>query len=628
MDSVIDGIGPDNAHRVLDSILDEELQLTADLPPGIACARRDGYQPLHEIGRGAGHVAWRCFDTRDDLDVVVKTIVPEVEGAGDAAVQMLLAESAILQPLSHPGIVRSIRTGGKGSSSYLAVHFIVGLDLARHCHDLGLGTDARLGLLVGALEALAHLHRNGIVHGDIKPDHYILAEQDQPVLIDFGLASHVSQDREAAGIPSGHIGGTPPYLAPEVRDRRQHTPTPEADVYAFGMTMRAVLDGCAPGRALRRAAKVADRATQELPEARYPDAGAMLTALQSARRRYPRPRTLVGAGLLAAMMAGVLIALVVTPTPPATQAVASGPALYPEPDERPYGDDPFQGDVVHAVRMDPTSGVLAWLTTDDETDELVIQTVAGPSPPRVRGLASAAKSLDISPDGRSIVVTFRNGNAQIISVESEVTVLVSLPYPITEAWYSDTAQSLYCWSIGRGVVAQIDTTGALMRETPVRADYIQRDPDDRQLFFAVRSAALLDTDPASIDIIRLGDGLLETLEMPAPGYATAIDFNPAKGVFAVGTSTGSVHARHQGTWRSIDLGTPVPVRAIHSDGFVGIWGEVIEVDWASDSIVARYGDQSAMIASMQLELSGTMITTIQANGIRRWQRNQQPTTQE
>jgi serine/threonine protein kinase len=616
MDSVIDHVGPDNAHRLLSSLFDEGQRPPADLPPGIARAREDGYQPLHEIGRGAGHVAWRCFDTRDDLDVVVKTIAPD--GArGDAAVQMLLAESAILQSLSHPGIVRSIRTGGQGPDSYLAVHFIVGLDLASHATELGMGTGARLGLLSDALEALAHLHRNGIVHGDIKPEHFIVAEQGQPMLIDFGLASHLAEDRETGPIPSGHIGGTPPYLAPEVRDRRQHAPRTEADVYAFGMTMRAVLDGCTPGRALRRAARVADRATREDPCERYPDAGTMLAALQSARRRYPRPRTLVGAGLLAALMAGVLLALAVKPTPPAPPGVAAGPVIRTEPDGRPYGNDPFAGEPGQIAQLDPASGLLAWVTAEDA---LMIRPTPNTPTPLVRPLSSPVKGLDIAPGGEHIVATLHDGTAQVVAVQHEGATRIQLPYPITEAWYDPAAQSIHCWSTASGLVAQVDTTGTLLREVPLRADYIQRDPEDRQLLIAVRTAEPFETEPATFDIVRLGEGIRETVTLPQPGHVTAFDSNPTDGVLAVGTSGGRVHARMGGAWKTVDLGAPVPVSAIHSDGFAGVWGELIEVDWASETVVARCGQADVTILTMRLFVTEAAVTQLQADGITRWHR--------
>ncbi len=68
---------------------------------------------------------------------------------------------------------------------------------------------AILWLVERIAEGLAHAHRHGIVHGDLKPANILISDDGQPLLLDFHLSQWIARD---GGIPEG---GTLPYMAPE-----------------------------------------------------------------------------------------------------------------------------------------------------------------------------------------------------------------------------------------------------------------------------------------------------------------------------------------------------------------------------------------------------------------------------
>ena len=95
----------------------------------------------------------------------------------------------------------------------------------------------QLGLLLQALEALAYLHRRGVLHHDLKPDNMLVAD-GRVRLLDFGLAVLASQQRDDDAF------GTLQYLAPEVLDGQPYTEA--ADLYSLGVIAYELLVGRHP----------------------------------------------------------------------------------------------------------------------------------------------------------------------------------------------------------------------------------------------------------------------------------------------------------------------------------------------------------------------------------------------
>lgn len=169
-------------------------------------------------------------------------------------------------------------------------------------------------------EAVAVIHRAGILHRDLKPSNVMVRRSGAVVVLDFGLATDLAATRPCAGLdraPSlamtsasswpdlGTAGGTLPYMAPE---QVTGGPLTEAsDWYAFGVTLYQALSGQRPfeedpGNLLRR--KVAEdgfppsRLSRQVP----PDLDALVAGLL---RRNPNERP-TGEEVLAALRGSVV----------------------------------------------------------------------------------------------------------------------------------------------------------------------------------------------------------------------------------------------------------------------------------------------------------------------------------
>jgi predicted ATPase len=124
------------------------------------------------------------------------------------------------------------------------------------CHSLIADLTAPLELgrffliAIGASEALAEVHRQGVVHKDIKPENIFLNGVGpdgaiQVKLTGFGAASRLSRERQAPNPPEV-IVGTLAYMAPEQTGRMNRSIDSRSDLYALGVTFYRMLTGQLP----------------------------------------------------------------------------------------------------------------------------------------------------------------------------------------------------------------------------------------------------------------------------------------------------------------------------------------------------------------------------------------------
>ena len=192
---------------------------------------------LDVLGRGASSVVYLARQPRFDRQIAVKVL--DVAGQPDMVARMYVNECRTVGRLaSHPNIV-TVFDGDQADDGrpYLMMEYLAGGSLAERVADatpLPVDEVLRIGVeLAGALETA---HRNGIVHGDVKPQNVLFGRSGQAVLGDFGIA------RLSSGATSRSLSVfTPLHAAPELFEG--DAVTPRTDVYGLGSTLFLLLDG-------------------------------------------------------------------------------------------------------------------------------------------------------------------------------------------------------------------------------------------------------------------------------------------------------------------------------------------------------------------------------------------------
>uniref|UniRef100_UPI0011E03973 protein kinase domain-containing protein n=1 Tax=Streptomyces sp. WAC01526 TaxID=2588709 RepID=UPI0011E03973 len=134
-----------------------------------------------------------------------------------------------------------------GDPPWLATLYVPGPSLAQRVETSGCIQDGReLAIFAGQLaEALRAIHREGLVHRDLKPGNILIAE-DGPRVIDFGITRAVTDSRRIT--KSGASLGTPPFMAPEqFREGADGLEvTAASDVFALGAVVAYAAMGHSP----------------------------------------------------------------------------------------------------------------------------------------------------------------------------------------------------------------------------------------------------------------------------------------------------------------------------------------------------------------------------------------------
>ncbi len=191
---------------------------------------RGGMGSVYSAERVDGEISQR---------VAVKLLRP---GLDDPRIrQRFFAERNILAALSHPNIARLFDAGHREDGQpFLVMEYVAGQPIDVYTADFSIRQKIRLFLKVCG--AVAYLHRNLVVHRDLKPQNILVTRDGEPKLLDFGIAKIL--DFAVDSTVTGLRMLTPDYASPE--QVTGGAVTTATDIYSLGAVLYKLLTGEPP----------------------------------------------------------------------------------------------------------------------------------------------------------------------------------------------------------------------------------------------------------------------------------------------------------------------------------------------------------------------------------------------
>lgn len=188
------------------------------------------FQVLNTLGSGAHSSILHILREEDGRDYALK-VVP-IDGKDDLKyLEQAKHEFRVGQMLNHPNLVKvyCLETDGGWFSAPKKAKLLIEFVPGKTTDKLPLQRMAKLLRIFERIaDAITHMHKQGVIHADLKPNNLILGRGTRVKVIDYGLAWIKSE-------PKGRVQGTPEYMAPETGSHK--IINERTDIYNFGATM-------------------------------------------------------------------------------------------------------------------------------------------------------------------------------------------------------------------------------------------------------------------------------------------------------------------------------------------------------------------------------------------------------
>ncbi|MBR1226010.1 MULTISPECIES: bifunctional serine/threonine-protein kinase/universal stress protein [unclassified Bradyrhizobium] len=205
-------------------------------------AELDGFAIGERVHQGGMATLWSV--THPGINVPLLMKIPRIaEGEDPAAIVSFEMEQMIVPRLAGPHVPLCFGSGDFDRQPYVVIERIPGKTLYDRLGDLPIPYEEARVIAGKIATALADLHRQNVIHHDIKPSSIMFRDSGEAVLIDFGLSHHNQLPdllQEEFRLPYG----TAPYMAPErllgVRD------DPRSDLFSLGVLLYFFTTGVRP----------------------------------------------------------------------------------------------------------------------------------------------------------------------------------------------------------------------------------------------------------------------------------------------------------------------------------------------------------------------------------------------
>jgi serine/threonine protein kinase len=206
------------------------------------------YEIKHRIGRGSMGVVYEAFDPFVQRTVAIK--VAHSQEDQDPAITQKAREGFFAEVYSagrmhHPSVISVYDAGQEDDYNYIVMEYVDGVTLQDYVvGDKSLTPNQVVDVIYQCAKGLDYVHRQGVIHRDLKPGNIMLSSDGEVKIMDFSIA-HIDV---GTGTHEGDILGSPMYMPPEQVTEEKRL-VAQSDIYSLGASMYALLAKKAPYKA-------------------------------------------------------------------------------------------------------------------------------------------------------------------------------------------------------------------------------------------------------------------------------------------------------------------------------------------------------------------------------------------
>ncbi|KAI8607478.1 kinase-like domain-containing protein, partial [Chytriomyces sp. MP71] len=182
------------------------------------------------------------------LNKIVAVKVIDLDMFERNQIDELRREIQIMSLSRHPNLLPVYGSFVNGAKLFIVTPFLSAgslLDIMKTAYPHGIEESCIASVLQQALAGLEYLHRNALIHRDVKAGNLLMDEDGLVQLADFGVSSSLSENSmERKGAHRKTFVGTPCWMAPEVMEQSGYDM--KADIWSFGITALELATGHAP----------------------------------------------------------------------------------------------------------------------------------------------------------------------------------------------------------------------------------------------------------------------------------------------------------------------------------------------------------------------------------------------
>jgi uncharacterized protein (TIGR02145 family) len=193
----------------------------------------DKYEILSVIGKGGMATVYKAIQKSLNRPVALKVIHQNLVH-DDEFIKRFIREAQVCSSLSHPNIITVYDVGSLDTVHFMSMEFLEGMTLRDMIKIKGnLSADETSGYIIPIAEALDYIHREGIIHRDVKSSNIFITRSGRVLLMDFGI---VFSDSYEALSQSGTMLGTPEYMSAEQAEGNLKIDG-RSDIYSLGVVL-------------------------------------------------------------------------------------------------------------------------------------------------------------------------------------------------------------------------------------------------------------------------------------------------------------------------------------------------------------------------------------------------------